>query len=171
MEEVDDAAARAAITVVRMVAGTTVPTVAVGISWAICHDHGWCLGVFAARSPPRLTWMPRGCHVAPLGRRIEVGVHFGPVQPGQHRDMARTNQGEVCRMSGGPSRLGSGMEYRTGWSCVRLHPLSRSFVLSHVGDGTQPSSVMNPWIPHELRSGHPACLRSVTACVATEFGT
>ena len=147
-EEVNDAATGAVVTVVRVVAGVTVPTVAITVSWPVRHRLGRPAGIVARRTASHLAGMP-GCWDArsagmrnrfavPLGRSVEVGVQ------------SRPDEGQVSNMTGGPSRPGSGMEYRTRRSHLWGHRVARNFDLPHALDATYGSSAMNPWRPHEL---------------------
>jgi hypothetical protein len=153
---VDDAATGAVVTVARVVAGVTVPTVAVTVSWPVRHRLGRPAGIVARRTASHLAGMPglagmyRSRFAVPLGRSVEVGVQSRPIGPGPSGDLARPDEGQVSRMTGGPSRPGSGMEYRTRRSRLWRHRVARNFALPHALDGTYGSSAMNPWRPHEL---------------------
>jgi hypothetical protein len=142
-EEVDDAATGAVVTVVRVVARVTVPTVAITVSWPVRHRLGRPAGIVARRTASHLAGMPglagmRSRFAVSLGRSVEVGVQ------------SRPDEGQVSRMTGGPSRPRSGMEYRTRRSHLWPHRVARNFDLPHALDATYGGSAMNPWRPHEL---------------------
>jgi hypothetical protein len=154
-EKVDDAATGAGVTVVGVVAGVTVPAVAITVSWPVRHRLGRPAGTVARRTAFHLAGMPglagmRSRFAVPLGRSVEVGVQSRPIGPGPPGDLARPDEGQVSRMTGGPPRPGSGMEYRTRRSHLWRHRVARNFALPHALDATYGSSAMNPWRPHEL---------------------
>ncbi len=137
----DDAATGAVVTVDRVVAGETVPTVAITVSCPVRRRLGRPAGIVARRTASHLAGMRglagmRSRFAVPLGRSVEVGVQSRPIGPGPSEEVARPDEDQVSRMTGGPSRPGSGMEYRTRRSHLRRHRVARNFALPHALDAT-----------------------------------
>jgi len=102
-EEVDDAATGAVVTVVRVVARVTVPTVAITVSWPVRHRLGRPAGIVARRTASHLAGMP-----GLAGMRSRFAVSLGRCAVPAGRGSGVPHDGRAF-----PASVGNGISHPT----------------------------------------------------------